>query len=96
VDIDIVDDDGDPVFSAALEQTADLSGILGNKNRKGKVQVKILEILKENGGTMDKEKLRELLPEVKKSSFYNALKLLKDSGEIVSNETIVWVNVESI
>lgn len=95
IDIDTLDDDGDPVFSAALEEI-DVSGIVGKKKRHGAVQIKMLEIIKENGGSMVKEKLRESMPEIKKSSFYSALKLLEKNKDIVLDESNVWLEIESI
>lgn len=82
VDIDMVDDDGDPVFSAALEETADLSGLIGNNKRKGKTQTTILETLNKNSGAMLKKDLREALKDVKERGYYSALKALLANGDI--------------
>jgi len=89
VELGVNDDDGDPIFSSALKEIV-LDGII-KPRKKGVVQGKILEALKANDGEMDKEKLRESMQEVTKSSFYYAIKSLKDSGEIVANDQKIWL-----
>jgi hypothetical protein len=92
VDLGIFDEDSEPVFSSALVEVV-LDDILPKK-RKGAVQNKIMELLRQNNGMMEKAALRAQMPETIDCSFYKSLKALKESGEIVADEIRVWVNAK--
>ena len=90
VDVGILDDDGDPVISAVLQEI-DMSGIVKTRPKKhGSAQVAILAALEKADGPIEKTALREALPEVKRTSFYAALSALEDAGDVVCDEKNVW------
>lgn len=93
IDIDMIDDDGEAIISAALEEIV-LDGIVKKPKKKGKIQSLIVETVKKNGGAMDRRELRTAMKDTRDSSFFAALSSLFDSGDVTGTENTVYTKVD--